>query len=63
MADVVAVGAVDRPADGHAVAFGGNGPLPAQLRPISGVRAGSLAAVGRLVQRPVEGDVGRGRAR
>ena len=54
---VVAVGAVDGPADGHAVAFGGNGPLPSQLGSIRWVRAGSLATTWRLVQRPVEGDV------
>lgn len=54
---VVAVGPVDRPADRDAVAFGGDGPLPAQLRPISGVRAGSFAAVGSLVQLTIEGHI------
>lgn len=56
-ADVIAVGAVDHPADGDAVAVRGDGPLPAQLPAISGVRARSLTAVGGLVQRPVERDI------
>ena len=50
---VVAVGAVDGPADGDAVRIGGNRPLPAQFRPVCGV----LSRAGSLVQGPVEGDV------
>lgn len=51
-AHVVAVGAVDDPADRDAVAVRGDGPLPAQLPTISGVRAGSRTAVRRLVSDP-----------
>jgi hypothetical protein len=50
--DVVAVGAVDGPADRDAVAFGGDGPLPAQLGPVGGVGAGALPAVGALCSDP-----------
>src|SRR4051812_42191312 len=56
-ADVVAVGAVDSPADGNPVRFGGDGPLPAQFRPVSGVRAGPFAAIGCFVQGPIDADV------
>jgi hypothetical protein len=35
--DVFAVGAVEGPADRDAVAFGGYGPLPAQLGPVGGL--------------------------
>ncbi len=57
-ADVVAVGTVDGPADGDAVALRSDGPLPAAFGAISGVGAGSFSAVGGLVQRPVQGDLG-----
>ena len=50
-ADVVAVGAVDRPADRDAVTVDADRPLPAEFAPVSGVRAGAFAAVGGLVQR------------
>ncbi len=48
--DVVAVGAIDGPADRHAGHVRGYGPLPPQLPPISGVWAGSLTAARGLVQ-------------
>ncbi len=55
---VVAVRAVDRPADRDAVAVGEDRPLPAELAPIRGVLAGSLATTRAFVQRTVDGDVG-----
>jgi hypothetical protein len=57
--DVVAVGAVDRPAEGDSVAFRCHWPLPPRFGPVSGVGAGSLASVGRLVQRSIDGDLGQ----
>jgi hypothetical protein len=56
-ADIAAVRAVDRPTDRDAVALRGDRPLPAQLLSISGVRAGSFTAIGRLVQRSIERDI------
>src|SRR4051812_12437754 len=55
--DVVAVGAVDRPAHRYAVTLGGDRPLPAELGPIRWIGAGSLAPIGRLVQRAMQGDI------
>jgi hypothetical protein len=55
--DVVAVGAVDRPAHRYAVTLGGDRPLPAELGPIRWIGAGSLAPIGRLVQRAIQGDI------
>src|SRR5690606_35002055 len=55
--EVDAVGAVDGPPDPEAVAIGGDGPLPSAFAPVSGVGAGGLAAVGGLVERPVDGHV------
>ncbi len=55
---VVAVGAADRPADGNVVAFRGDGPLPPEVAPVNRAFAGPLAAAGRLVDRPVNTDVG-----
>src|SRR4051795_12276091 len=55
--DVVAVGAVDRPAHRYAVTLGGDRPLPAELGPIRWIGAGSLAPIWRLVQRAMQGDI------
>ncbi len=55
---VVDVGRVGGPADGDAVAVCGDGPLPPELAPVNRAFAGSLAAAGRLVDGPVNADIG-----
>lgn len=47
-ADVVAVGAVDRPAQRDAVTVDANRPLPAEFAPVNRTVAGALTAVGAL---------------
>ena len=54
---VVAVGTVDGDTDGDAIAVREDGPLPAELAPISRVGPRSLTATRALVQRAVDGDV------
>ena len=48
--DVVAVRAIDHPADRDPVRVDRDGPLPPEFGSVSGVRAGALAAVGGLVE-------------
>ena len=52
--DVVAVGAVEGPADRDAASIGHDRPLPAEFCPVGGVLAGAFAATGCLVQGPVK---------
>ena len=52
--DVVAVGAVDRPADRDPGTLRRNGPLPAEFGPVNRAFAGALTATGGLVQGAVD---------
>ena len=55
---VVAVRAVDRPADRNAVTVRRDRPFPATLAPVGGVRAGPLTTERRLVLAAVNRDFG-----
>ena len=51
-ADVVAIGAVDGPAERDAVTVDADGPLPTAFGPVTGVRTGAVTTVGALSSGP-----------
>jgi hypothetical protein len=54
--DVVAVGAIDRPAQRDPASVDSNRPLPAEFGPVNRAFPGSLTTAGCFVQRPVDRD-------
>ena len=57
--DVVAIGAIGRPRDGHAGAIGGDRPLEPELGPVGGILAGALTAGRCLVLAAVDEHLGQ----